>query len=124
MHGAVEIDGGHALAVGGDDVFDEGGVFDIGGAFIVNDDVVSLGPFRIFVFFKAEAGAAIGGVKDVDGQVGACFQTGFEDFFLFGVIVAASADDEQGAQGFGDAGAFSGAQAEADGGGEDGQTGE
>ena len=100
VHGAVEIDAGYAVAMRLEDAFDHGLVIDVGGAFVMDHDVVALGVIGIAVDGDGRLGARIllrgvAGINDVDLDVGAFLEAVLEDVFLGRVVVAATAGDEK-----------------------------
>lgn len=95
MHGAVQIDGGNAIAMGIDDVVDRFGVGDVSGAFIVDHDIVLFRPVGILINRELRPRRAIGGVFDGDFTMNARLNAFCEQKLLFAVVVAATADDEQ-----------------------------
>ena len=102
VHRAVDDRCGDAgVAVGLGDVFDP---IDIGHAtetFVVNDNVVCLGPIFLFVDRNLDVtiGAAL--VFDVEGDVGPGGNALGDDAGLVAVVVAAAAGDDQRAERFG-----------------------
>ncbi len=101
VHRAMEIYAGDTVAMGIEDAFDGFGIGNIGAAFVMDDDVVTFGVIGIAEDGERRMGAFVVGVDLIDDDVGAAFEALFEDVFLFGVFVAATAGDEQGADGFG-----------------------
>ena len=101
VHRAVEMNGRDDLMRSQDIVHD----FQIGisrGAFIVNDDVVTVRPIRIVVKRQRRGGGAIIGPDDIDLYIGSFLDAFNEHFVLMGVVVAASAGHQQGLEpGFG-----------------------
>ena len=99
VHGAMDHDGGHARAVGGDDLLDESFVADVGEAFVMNDDVVALGPAR----GREDADLMVGGgaafVDDGPLHAGAGAHAFGDDLFLGLVVMTAAAGDQEGAEG-------------------------
>src|SRR6185503_1299129 len=73
----------------------------VGGTFVVDDGVVALGPVGALVHREPGARGTVVRVDLGDFQVGARFKALLEHIFLFRVIVAASAGDEQDTQGLG-----------------------
>jgi hypothetical protein len=65
------------------------------GAFIVNDDVVSIGPIRTVVLIESNFGAAVVAVHLIDDCIRAGFDTFFENILLVFVIVTATAGHQQ-----------------------------
>ena len=102
VHRAVDDRCGDAgVAVGLGDVFDP---IDIGHAtetFVVNDNVVCLGPIFLFVDRNLDVtiGAAL--VFDVEGDVGPGGNALGDDAGLLAVVVAAAAGDDQCTERFG-----------------------
>ncbi len=99
VHGAVDDDGGDAIVVRFGDAADVVGVGGVGEAFVVDDDVEFLGPVGVVIQrdLRFGAGAAFHDDGPLDfsefvdgvGELGA----------LEGVVVAAAAGDEEGADG-------------------------
>lgn len=95
MHGAVQIDGGNAIAMSVDDIVDGFGIGDIRGAFIVDDDIILFRPVGILINCELWSGRAIGSVFDGNFTMNARLNAFCEQKLLFAVVVAATADDEQ-----------------------------
>lgn len=100
VHGAVEIHGGDAVAVRRQHAGDDLRVGLGGRAFIVDDDVVALGIVRIAEDGQRRVGALVSRVQLVDNDVEPRLEALLEQVFLRGVVVAATAGDQQGAQRF------------------------
>ena len=73
VHRAVKVHGGQAVLVGVHDVGDVGLVGDVGGALVVDDDVVVLTPIRVLEEFEERLGGLGRIVGDFDGGVDAGF---------------------------------------------------
>ena len=85
------------VAVRLEDAVDHFQVLDVGAAFVVDDHVETLGPVGLLVDGVEVLGARVGVVGDRPLDVGPGGDALGEDVLLFRVIVAAAADDEQGA---------------------------
>lgn len=95
MHRAVQVDARDAVAVGSKDAFD---CVDVGhrcGAFVMNNDVVTLGVVGIAVNCERWVGGRIVGVDLSDDNVSPSFESFFEDALLAGVGVTATAGDQE-----------------------------
>ena len=92
---------GHAVAVRLQDAVDDVQVLDIRRAFIVDDHVVALGPFRVGINRVEVHGGLVGVVGDGPFDVGPGRDALGEDVLLLGVVVAAAAEDQQGLDRFG-----------------------
>ena len=113
VHRAVEVHGGDAGAVRGKDVVHVGDILHVGGALVVDDDVVALGPVRLLIRRERRLRAAVEGMHRVHLDVRAGFEALLEDEVLHGVVVAAAAGEEQHAQGLGRGGGSQGGRANA-----------
>ena len=91
----MEIHAGKTGEVRGEDVFHHLGIGDIGGTLVVNHEVVALRIGGVRVRRKSGAGRLVGGVHVVDDDIGARFETVFQEVFLRDVIVAATTGEEQ-----------------------------
>ena len=100
MHGAVEVHAGQAGHVRREDVLHHRGIGDVGGAFVVDDEIVALGVVGIGVGGKHGTRGFVGRVHVLDHNVGAGFEAVFENVLLRGVVVAATAGDEENAERF------------------------
>ena len=100
VHRTVDDDGGRAGAVGGEDLGDVGGVVGVGETFVVHDDVVGFGPLGVFVELDLALGGFAAFVDDGPGDGAVGFEALGKHFGLEVVVVAATAGDEQGAEGF------------------------
>ena len=83
-----------------DNVVDDGGIRDIGGAFIVNHYIIGFGPIRICVDLKVGLRRLIIGVYDGDLGMNTRFKSLRKKGFLRGIVVAATANDEENFEGF------------------------
>ena len=104
VHRAMEIHGGDAGAVRGEDVVHVGHVLHVGAALVVDDDIVALGPIGLCVGREGGLRAAVEGMNRVHLDVRAGFETLLEDEMLHRVVVAATAREEQHAQRLGRSG--------------------
>ena len=95
MHGAVEIHARQTLEVGSEDAADHRDVIDIGGALAVEDDVVAGGPVVLLITGEGRFGALVGGITDVDRDIGALLDAALKDVFLCGVVMAAAANNKE-----------------------------
>jgi len=95
---AVKDDAGNAGAMGGEDGFDDFRIVDVGSAFVVDDDVVALAVISVAIDREGGLGGGVVRVDDVHFDIGAGFEALFEDALLLGVIMAASAGEEKGAE--------------------------
>ncbi len=95
MHGAMEIDSRHAIRVSVDDVVNGGGVFDIGSALVVDDNIVCFGPIRIGKNRENRLGVAGFIVVHHDFTVYAGFDSFFENQLLLIVFMATATDHEK-----------------------------
>ncbi len=91
----MEIDARDAVAMGPEDRLDGRLVIDVRPAFVVDDHIVTLGVIRVAKHRQLGAGAAIVNVDDVNLEIGPLFEAALEKVLLFGVIMAATARDEQ-----------------------------
>ena len=98
VHRAVEVHGGDAGAVRGEDVVHVGHVLHVGAALVVDDDVVALGPIGLCVGREGGLRAAVEGMNRVHLDMRAGFEALLEDEMLHGVVVAAAAGEEQHAE--------------------------
>jgi hypothetical protein len=96
VHRAVEIHAGNARAVRCEHAFDDLDVTDVRGALVVNHDVVAFRIIGVAENRKGRARVLVGGVGEIDFDVRALLQSGFEDILLLRVIVAAAAHHEEG----------------------------
>ena len=99
VHGAVEVHGRHAFAVGLEDVLDVGRIGDVGSALVMDDDVEVFVPAVLLVDFEDRLRTLRGVVGHLDLGVEAGFDALLEDFLLVGVVVAATASNDEDAQG-------------------------
>ncbi len=118
VHRAVEVDRGDGL-VHVEDALHHGQVLVARGTFVMDDEVVALRPVVLSIDVSADRRFVIG-PPDIDADVGALRDTLGEDLVLPGVVVAASARDEEDAEGLhrilGTAGKSEGAAADRGGG--------
>ena len=98
---AVDDNGGGAGAVGGGDFLDVGEVGGVGEALVVDDVTVSFGPGRIDIESDLAAGGGAALVNDGPRDVAEFLEAPGERLGLEGVVVAAAAGDEEGADGCG-----------------------
>ncbi len=66
------------------------------GTFIVNDDVIAVGPLRIFEQRQWRVRAGVIGPDDIDLHVGLSLDTIAQNLVLLGIVVTTSATDQQG----------------------------
>ena len=95
VHGAVDDHGGFTGFVGVGDAADVIVVGGVSEAFIVNDDVVWLGPIFIFVELDLGAGAGAAFVDDGEFDVSDLGDGFGQGFGLELVVVAAAASDDE-----------------------------
>jgi hypothetical protein len=101
VHGAMNHHGRHARVVGRGDFAEVNLVGRVGETFVVNDDVVALGPVGIVVEGNSARVPLPPSITTVQ-STGASLVHGVGELLgLERVIVAATAGDQQGAQGFG-----------------------
>ncbi len=101
VHATVEIHAGDAVAVRLEDTLDHGWVIDVGGAFVMDDQVVALGVIGVAVDRQGWVRAAIRNIDDVHHRVGPRLDALLQDVFLLRVIVATAAGDQQDLERFG-----------------------
>ncbi len=101
VHGAVEVDGGFAIAVSFDNSRDVGALGDIGGTLVVKDDVEVFGPVVGGVNGEGGFGGFVRVDSDVDDGVEAGFDAVLKNLGLGGVVVATTSGDDEDAKGFG-----------------------
>ena len=94
----MEIHAGETGEVRGEDVFYHLGIGDIGGTLVVNHEVVALRIGGVRMRRKSGARRLVGGVHVVDDDIGARFETIFQEVFLRDVIVAAATGEQQNLQ--------------------------
>ena len=80
-----------------EDAVDEVQVLHVGAALVVDDHVEALGPVRFLVDGVEVLGAGVGVVGDRPLDVGPAGDALGEEVLLLGIVVAAAAEDEQGA---------------------------
>jgi hypothetical protein len=97
VHPAVQDDGGQALLVRLEHGLDDLHRVDVGGALVVDDDVEVLGPVGLVIDGVLVLGGAVGVVGDRPLDVGLAGDSLGEDVFLALVVVAAPAEDQEGA---------------------------
>ena len=95
MHGAVKVYGRESVAVGVDDVSNVGSIGDARGAFVMDNDVVVLGPLRILVDFEDGLDGLGFVIGHFNGYVEAGFEAFLQNFLLVSVVVAATASDDE-----------------------------
>ncbi len=93
MHGAVQMDGGDFL-MDLQDPIDHGHVFDVGRAFIVNDDIIVFGPIQLSIERQYGCSRRIIGPIDIDLDMSSFLNSLSYRFLLPRVIVATSARDQ------------------------------
>ena len=93
----MQDDGGQAFLVGAEDGLDDLQGVDVRGAFVVDDDVELLGPVGLVVGGILVLGGAVGVVGDGPLDVGLAGDAPGDGVFLVLVVVAAPAQDEEGA---------------------------
>jgi len=98
----MQVHAGNAGAVRREHALDGRGIVDVGGALVVDDDIVALGVIRVAIDWEQRFGgrSALGnlGVNLIHDNISPGFDALLEDVFLFHVIVAATARDQQNAQ--------------------------
>ena len=96
----MEVYAGDAVAVRRKYAGDDLGVSLGGGAFVVDDDVVALGVVGVAKDGQRRVGAFVGRMHVIDNDVDPRFESLLEQVFLRGVIVTATAGDQQCTQRF------------------------
>lgn len=94
VHCAVQVDGGDSL-MRLDDSIQDGWVFDVGSALVVNDNIVLFSPIELSIQGQDGRCGAIVGPVDVDLDIGSGLNAFANGLLLFRVIVAATTGDEQ-----------------------------
>lgn len=95
VHCAVQVYRRDAVAMRFEYAFDFSWVRDIRGAFVMNYQIVALCIIRIAEDCQGRFGAGIVGVNLSNHDVGAFLEAFLQNVFLFGVIVAAPAGNQQ-----------------------------
>jgi hypothetical protein len=95
MHRAVQIHRRNSVAMWLEHALDDCRIGNVGGAFVVNHEVIILGVIRMAQDSQRGLGRGIVRMNLSDNDVGAFFQSLLQDVLLFCVIVAATARDKQ-----------------------------
>jgi hypothetical protein len=98
MHAAVEIHRRFAVAMGFEDAVDVNRIGDVCGAFVVDDHIEVFGPIVGLVDWEGGFGGFVGIKSDIDDSVEAGLDAVFEQLSLGGVVMAATACDEENAE--------------------------
>jgi hypothetical protein len=102
MHGAVQHHRWDPrITMSRSNPFHKGFVTNCAETFVVHDDIEVLDPILLLVNGEAVGASSAALVEDGPAHVGALADTLADDGFLFGIIVAATAGDEQGFERFG-----------------------
>src|SRR6185437_6311636 len=98
VHGAMQVHAGNAHAVRREDALDDRGIVDVGGALVVDHDIVALRVIGVAVDRERRFGRGVVVVDLINDHIGASFEAVLEDVLLSGVVVAAAACDQQDSQ--------------------------
>ena len=91
----MEVDGGNAVLVGVDDVLDEWDILHVGGAFVVDDHIVTLRPIFVLVGWELVSRPLVVSVHNVDHDVGTLLEARLQNVLLFSVFMTAAANDQK-----------------------------
>jgi hypothetical protein len=90
----MQVNSSNTISVRVQNVLNEGHLLDVGGAFVVDHNIVAIRPIGSFVHWQSSGIRRVHHMRKDDRDMGTLFQPLLEYLFLTPIIMTASARDE------------------------------